>query len=89
MKKRILCVCAAGLLLVSGCTSQNGEPEVELQPDFTVEAAVQPEYPILTVYTPLTEPEVSVYFDAWNGSTFPRRICWSVCGRSGMRRRPL
>ncbi len=69
MKKRILCVCTAGLLLVSGCTSQNGEPEVELQPDFTVEAAVQPEYPILTVYTPLTEPEVSVYFDAFEKDT--------------------
>lgn len=69
MKKRILCVCAVGLLLVSGCMSQNGEPEVELQPDFTVEAAVQPEYPILTVYTPLTEPEVSVYFDAFEKDT--------------------
>ena len=69
MKKSILCACAAGLLLASGCTSQNGEAEVELQPDFTVEAAAQPEYPILTIYSPLTEPEVSVYFDAFERDT--------------------
>ena len=69
MKKRILCACAAGLLLAAGCTSQSGEAEVELQPDFTVEAAAQPEYPILTIYSPLTEPEVSVYFDAFERDT--------------------
>ena len=69
MKKRILCVCAAGLLLASGCTSQNREAVVELQPDFRVEETVQPEYPILTIYTPLTEPEVSVYFDAFEKDT--------------------
>lgn len=69
MKKRILCACTAGLLLAAGCTSQNGETEVELQPDFTVEAAAQPEYPILTIYSPLTEPEVSVYFDAFERDT--------------------
>lgn len=69
MKKRILCACAAGLLLAAGCTSQSGEAEVELPPDFTVEAAAQPEYPILTIYSPLTEPEVSVYFDAFERDT--------------------
>ena len=69
MKKHILHVCAVGMLLISGGALQDREAEVELQPDFTVEAAVQPEYPILTVYTPLTEPEVSVYFDAFEKDT--------------------
>ena len=69
MKNRILCASAVGLLLVSGCTSQNREAVVELQPDFAVEAAAQPAYPTLTIYTPLTEPEVSVYFDAFEKDT--------------------
>lgn len=69
MKKRILCLCAAGLLLFAGCAPGSEARTVDLQPSFTAEPTAKPDYPTLTVYTPLTDPEVSVYFDAFEMDT--------------------
>lgn len=70
MKRRALYAgLVAGMLLCAGCAHTGRRAEVCLQPSFSPALDAAPAYPTLTVYTPLTEPEVSVYFDAFEKDT--------------------